>query len=296
MRRWYQPRLSPTMRQVVMQQRGSVGRKLPWLLALLLAQCGGRSISGSDSSSGSGSGSGAGAASGAGGSATTVGANSTGQGDMSTSLVISTASNVTSTTGGRVVSPIPFAEGWAPLEANTLGIQGAFYVVADSFEAGNSLIEGDFAGTRACATGIAAQVLPGPDGAPLYATYWGALMGFNLSQEAGSDTPLPYDAASHGILGFGFNIAGSDPLPPGGILRFNVKVSGDSSIYCTELRMPGLQVAYLSEVRQNCWAFDPTAPTPDLTRLEALHWQYATNESYGYAFDLCINDLFAWVL
>lgn len=270
---------------MAIQQRGFIRRRLSWLLAVLLVQCGGRSISGS----------GSGATTGAGGSATTLGASSADQAGPSTSSSVSTTSNVSST-GGPVFNPIPFADGWAPLEANTLGIQGAFYVAADSSDAGNSVIEGYFAGTRACASGIAAQVLPGPDGVPLYGTYWGALMGFNLTQEAGSDTPLSYDAAFHGILGFGFSIAGSDPLPPGGILRFNVKVSGDSSIYCTEIRTAGPQRVYLSEVRQSCWESDPTAPTPDLTRLEALHWQYATNDSYGYTFDLCIEDLFAWVL
>ena len=230
--------------------------------------------------------------------------NTSGQGGTSSTMMsatpsassaLSTNSSTASTTGGPVVSPIPFTDGWAPLDANILGIQGAFYVAADSSGGGNSLIQGDFAGTRACARGIAAQVLSGPDGAPDYARYWGTLMGFNLVQEAGSDVPLSYDAAFHGIVAFGFNIGGANPLPPAGVLRFSVRVYGDSSVYCTELRSSGVQVAYLTDMRRNCWEQDATEPSPDATRLEALHWQYATNAGSSYAFDLCIDELVAWV-
>lgn len=280
---------------VAMQRRGLTRRKLPWLLAVLLVQCGGRSISGSGSGSNAANSAGDSSAThGAGGSTTTMGANSTGQGGVSTSSVAGTSSTV-STTGGLVASPIPFTDGWALLEDNTLGIQGALYVAADSSDGGNSLIEGNFAGPQVCASGIAGQVLPGPDGIPLYATYWGALMGFNLVQEVDSDMPLPYDATLHGIVAFGFDVTGFNPLPPGGVLRFNVRVFGDSSIYCTEIWTPGPQMIHMSDVRQNCWEGNPSAPTPDLTRLEALHWQYATNDRFGYGFDLCIENLVAWV-
>ena len=201
--------------------------------------------------------------------------------------------SVTSTTAGVESHLIPFEDGWAPMERNTLGIQGAFYTFSDMYDGGTSFISQTFQGNEACAQGFVGRVELGPDGLPAYAIYWGAALGFNLYQEVGFDAAMPYDAAAHGVSGFAFVVKGPNPLPAGGELRFTVKVAGDPHAYCAKIPSVGDNAFHLRELHQDCWNFDVTAPTPDPTQLEALHWQYVTNLAQGYRFDLCIAELSA---
>lgn len=201
--------------------------------------------------------------------------------------------------GGGVDNPVPFENGWAPLDQNSAGIQGAFYVFNDNDDGGGSAItpttgsDGSFsmAGTTVCASGTAGQVMNDSAGSPDYSSYWGAAIGLNLSQEVGMDAALPYNASTQGVTGFEFIVGGDNPIPAGGELRFNIKVNGDDNNYCRKINQPGLNTFKLTDMWQSCWENDASAPTPDPSKLEALHWQYVTNTSASYDFHLCIEAL-----
>jgi len=208
----------------------------------------------------------------------------------------------TTTTGGGDLmgEPIPFADGWAALDQNTVGIQGAFYTFKDDEDSdgdgvvGTSTISPDSfegTGTQVCATGNAGMVMNGTDGMPAYDDYWGTAIGFNLSQDVGVDTALPYDAAAKGVTGFSFMLAGDNPIPAGGELRFNIKVAGDTNNYCRKVSAAGPVTLKLTDMWQSCWENVATAPTPDPTKLEAIHWQYVTNTTASYDFSLCVTEL-----
>ena len=211
--------------------------------------------------------------------------------------------DVTSTSNGAPDTPlgvpIPFTDGWAPLADNEVGVQGAFWTASDADDGAgtSSIAPQSFAdgGTKICALGSAGQVLPGADGMPDYVAHWGTLIGFNLSQEEGTDYALPYDATAHDVVGFSFVIGGSNPLPPGGELRFNLKVKGDDNNYCRKIPTTGMITFRITDLWQSCWQNDATLPTPDATQLESLHWQYVTNTTASYEFDICITDLRAIV-
>lgn len=205
----------------------------------------------------------------------------------------------TSTTGGGMLegSPIPFMDGWVPYDQNDFFIQGAFYTFKDNPEdadgdsiIGTSTISPDMfgagSGTQICAQGSAGQVIE-----MNYDDYWGAAIGLNLKQEVGDDAALPFDATMTDppITGFSFNIAGANPLPEGGELRFNIKVANDTNNYCAKITSAGPNSFRFSQLLQSCWA--PEQITPDPTKLEALHWQYVTKTDKTYEFDICITEL-----
>ncbi|HEU5075460.1 MAG TPA: hypothetical protein VFU02_14815 [Polyangiaceae bacterium] len=227
------------------------------------------------------------------GSLLLAGCDSSSEGDTS-----SGGSTNTSTTSGGTAegTVIPFENGWAPAGENDFFIQGSFYTFKDNPEdadsggiVGTSLIMPDSfadAGTQVCATGSAGQVID-----KNFDDYWGAAIGFNLKQVEGEDAALPFDATATTppITGFSFTIAGGNPLPEGGELRFNVKVAGDTNNYCAKISSAGNVSFRLTELLQSCWM--PEQITPDPTKLEALHWQYVTKEAMTYDFDLCITEL-----
>lgn len=207
----------------------------------------------------------------------------------------------TATTGsGLMGEPIPFENGWAAAANNTVGIQGSFYTFKDDEDSdgdgivGTSTITPDSfadAGATVCATGSAGQIGLTADGMPAYDDYWGTAIGFNLAQEEGQDAALSYDAAAKGVTGFSFMIAGDNPIPEGGELRFNIKVAGDTNNYCRKIPAAGAVSFKLTDMWQSCWENSATAPTPPPGMLEALHWQYVTKEDKSYDFALCITEL-----
>lgn len=192
-------------------------------------------------------------------------------------------------------------DGWAALTENTFGIQGSFYTFKDDMDSDNDTVIGmstimpsDFAGsgTQVCASGNASVVGFETDGTTLaYGDYWGAAIGFNLSQVEGEDAALPYSATANGVIGFSFTIGGTNPIPADGEVRFNIKVAGDDHNYCQPILASGNSTFLLSEMVQDCWLSTPGRPTADATNLEALHWQFVTNDSNSYMFDLCVTEL-----
>jgi len=213
----------------------------------------------------------------------------------------SSSSGGTGTTGsGLMGEPIAFENGWAPASGNTVGIQGSFYTFRDNEDSDGDTIVGastidpasfDMAGTQVCATGEAGAVGLDTAGMPAYDDYWGAAIGFNLSQVEGEDAALSYNATMNGVTGFSFMIAGDNPLPEGGELRFNIKMAGDTNNYCRKIPAAGPVSFKITDMWQSCWENSATAPTPDPTKLEALHWQYVTKEGLTYPFAICITEL-----
>lgn len=240
--------------------------------------------------------SGTGGTSGAGGGSTTV----------STSTVSGSGGaggSFTSSTGGgaageasTIEMPIPFSYGWAAGTLNAVGVQGSFYTLSDATGGGDSSIEPEsFGSGQLCARGSIGQVLPDTDGVPDYETYWGAGISFNLNQYEGSTDALVYDATSHDVVGFSFVIAGSNPLPPEGELRFLALVEGSTHDYCRRVLGAGTNTFLFTDLFEDCWLSDPTLPRPDPTRLTGLMWQYIGFSDESYDFDICITSLSAIV-
>jgi hypothetical protein len=116
----------------------------------------------------------------------------------------------------------------------------------------------------------------------------GASVGLNLSQMEGDDTVHAWDATGHGVTGFGFTI---DELPVGGELRFNLKASNDDNNYCAKIAAAGYNEFRFDSLKMSCWA--PQDTPPDYTALEAVHWQFVTNQAASYPFSICISNLIA---
>lgn len=178
--------------------------------------------------------------------------------------------------------------GWVDGNSNTLEIQGAFFTYQDG--SGRTLIANDAAESQSgyCVSGASAEVLGGDFGGT-----WGAVAALNLSQEVGVDTAGSYDAAAHGVVGFGFDIVGDT----GGALRFVVKQFSVHDGFCIN-NVPdcalGCSVQYqLDELTQNCWIAGGV--TPDAGSLSAIEWQIVPKEGAETPFDYCIENLHAVV-
>jgi hypothetical protein len=196
---------------------------------------------------------------------------------------------------GEGTAPVPstgpdllVAESWVDGATNGVGVQGSFFTYQDG--SGRTVITPDMTRTQTgyCVAGTSAEVLDGNFGG----TY-GAVAALNLSQDVGSDLTKPYDATAHGVLGFGFEIAGDT----GGALRFVVKQYATHDGFCIN-NVPdcasGCSVEYrIDELTQNCWTEGGLTPAP--TSLQALEWQITTKEGESTDFDYCIENIHAVV-
>jgi hypothetical protein len=178
--------------------------------------------------------------------------------------------------------------GWVDGSSNGLDIQGAFFTYQDG--SGRTVIANDAAESQTgyCVSGASAEVVGGD-----FSGTWGAVAALNLSQEVGVDIAGSYDAAAHGVLGFGFDIVGDT----GGALRFVVKQYGVHDGFCIN-NVPdcaaGCSVEYrLDELTQNCWMAG--GPAPAASSLAAIEWQIVPKEGEETPFDYCIENLHAVV-
>lgn len=178
--------------------------------------------------------------------------------------------------------------GWVDGNTNGLEIQGAFFTYQDG--SGRTLIANDAAESQTgyCVSGTSAEVLGGD-----FSGTWGAVAALNLNQEVGVDTAGSYDAAAHGVVGFGFDIVGDT----GGALRFVVKQYSVHDGFCIN-NVPecalGCSVQYrIDELTQNCWEAGGAAPVA--SSLSALEWQIVPKEDAETPFDYCIENLHAIV-
>lgn len=177
-------------------------------------------------------------------------------------------------------------DGWVAQSSNDIGIQGAFFTYPDHSNVTTIAETPGESTTGYCVAGTAAQVMNMDFGGT-----FGATAALNLSQQPGSEAVGAYDAAAHGVLGFGFDITGST----GGALRFVTKQFGVHDGFCVNM-VPecasDCSVEFrLDELHQNCWL--PGGPLPDPQSLSALEWQITTNANAPVDFDFCIENLHA---
>jgi hypothetical protein len=178
------------------------------------------------------------------------------------------------------------SENWVDAASNGIGVQGAFFVYPDHSNITTIAATPGESTSGYCVSGTAAQVLNMD-----YGNFFGAVAALNLQQQPGIDTAGPYDAAAHGVVGFGFDIVGNT----GGALRFVVKAFNVHDGYCIN-NVPncdaGCSVEYqLSELSQNCWT--PGGALPPVNSLSALEWQITTNTDAAVPFDYCIENIHA---
>ncbi len=176
------------------------------------------------------------------------------------------------------------SDGWVLSSSNGVGIQGSFFTYGDG--SGRTMIaeSPNEASTGYCVAGESAQVLDDDFGGT-----WGAVAAFNLNQAVGQDEAGPYDARSHAVVGFAFDIVGDT----GGALRYVVKQWGVHDGFCIN-NVPdceqGCSAEYrIDELEQNCW--DPGGRAPTLSQLSALEWQITTTAEGPTPFDFCIENV-----
>jgi hypothetical protein len=177
-------------------------------------------------------------------------------------------------------------DNWVDAATNGVGVQGAFFVYVDHSNITTIAPTAGESETGYCVSGTAAQVVNMDFG-----NFFGAVAALNLSQQPGVDTPGAYDAAAHGVVGFGFDINGDT----GSALRFVVKAFGVHDGYCIN-NVPecatNCSVEFnLNEMTQNCWTAGGALPPSN--SLAAIEWQITTNENAPVPFDYCIENLHA---
>jgi hypothetical protein len=226
-------------------------------------------------------------------------------------------------TGGAagLTNDIPLGGSYTSGDTNTVGIQGAFYILEDSVKDGalvpeDGLVHSDFDDASAptldvidastfsattpkpCISGTAQQAIDpaAPVGTePPYDKIWGGGIGMNLNTPTGEGTsPMAYDATAHGVAGFEFQVSGT--VAAGATVRFKATQVGMSEDFCKAITVvPGTTVkVLLSELKHMCWGDDGTLVL-DTTQLEALQWQIVTGKDASYKVtDFCVEKL-GWV-
>lgn len=205
------------------------------------------------------------------------------------------------TGGGSSVegSPVPFSDGWAALDQNTVGIQGAIFEYADDTTSQSLVANINMNGAQACISGTAAKVdltCTPPDGGDCYGQYWGAAIGLNLNQPIdpatgmGADPPLEYDATANGVTGLAFDLSGST-VPSS--MRFGIETTDGE--FCTTSATPvlsGTNSIKFADLRSACWGASGM-PAPGFSNLKKVQWQVVTNDRSEIPFDYCVSNLVA---
>jgi hypothetical protein len=183
-------------------------------------------------------------------------------------------------------------DGWLDGLGNSLGVQGAAYVVADQATA--KTLESDLAGSHLCMRGTASQVdlgcTPASPGTDCFALYWGAAIALNLNQASPEDVPLPYDASA--FSGFSFDVVG--PLVPSRV-RFSVETQDAS--FCLPLPLagmaPGTWDVGVDELVTRCHQPPPNAENASSAkpRFTALRWTVVGDYTQDVPFDFCVENL-----
>lgn len=230
-----------------------------------------------------------------------------------------------SSAGGSVAQPaqgntIQIDNAWVDQSGNTVGIQGAFFILEDGVKEGatltDSLPHSDFhadvdaveengvskfgASSTVCVSGTAARVMaadgtsecgfqPG-DAECNFDSTWGGGIGLNLNETGGDVSEKSvFDAVAAGITGFRFKVGGDSG---GADVRFKV-VPKDSTIdYCKTITtsVPGDVEVRLADVLTECW--NPNGVPADLTMLESLQWQIVTDNTASHDVkSFCVESL-----
>jgi hypothetical protein len=207
-------------------------------------------------------------------------------------------------------------------EGNSVGIQGAFYILEDSVKGGVLLDDGlmhtdldavsgdqkdvepsafDETTVRPCIQGSTAQVAPAPDlGDPEgFSTFWGGGIGLNLSESGGDNSVKEaWDATKAGVLGFEFIVSGDIGTLD---VRLKATVQDDpltadvdeeaTENYCVSIKEwlgKGVGKVALADITQDCW--NPGGNPVDASRLMALQWQIVTSTTTPQAItNFCVE-------
>lgn len=228
--------------------------------------------------------------------------------------------------GGAAPSNLLFngSTAWVDGTSNTVGIQGAFFILEDSVKDGDpvedSLMHTDFTpdtgGTndpistfddmtlKPCVSGTAVQVTDETGatgcnaaaaetepGACQWSAQWGGGIGLNLNETGGEDSMQGvWDALAAGVTGFTFTVSGD---AGGAVLRFKAKNEGSDEDFCKAFTIvPGTPVSIaLSELTHQCWGTTGTQVL-GLTNISQLQWQVVTDAAASHTVtNLCIENL-----
>ena len=209
---------------------------------------------------------------------------------------------------------------WVDGTGNTVGIQGAFFVLEDGVKDGAALTDGlphsDFTAdvdpledagvskfsdtSTVCISGTAAKVMAADgttecgfnsgDEACNFDSTWGGGIGLNLNESGGdASVKSTYDATSHGITGFKFNLTGD---VGGATVRFKAVPTGATTDFCNTITtmVPGDVTVNLADILSECWSTGGL-PVP-LDALESLQWQIVTDNKDAHTVsNFCVNSL-----
>lgn len=231
-------------------------------------------------------------------------------------------------TGGALSNSLFAGAGtWIDATTNTVGVQGAFFILEDSVknsepvtdtlthtdfvaDSGGTDVDGvstfDDTTLKPCISGTAVQVTDetgatgcdaaGPEtepGACQWSLQWGGGIGLNMNETGGEDsTQGVWDALAAGVTGFTFTVSGD---AGGATLRFKAKNEGSDEDFCKSFTIvPGTPVNIaLSELQHQCWGTTGTQVL-SLTNISQLQWQVVTDAAASHdVASLCIENL-AW--
>jgi hypothetical protein len=210
---------------------------------------------------------------------------------------------------GTGLAITPGVDGWVAGSSNGLGIQGAFFAASDATgDSGTptgtgTTITFDSMTTpgTVCVSGNLPAIPPDPtgtEGAFLYTTHWGGLVGLNLRQvipAGGMALPAsgwPQQSPAGRVTGFTYTVTpnGGAVLPH---LRFTVDFvgrAGDS--YCQDPAGPS---ASFATVKQACWAAGGVAAVPPTSDLLTVQWSIIPSETAATPFNFCVSNVRATV-
>lgn len=213
--------------------------------------------------------------------------------------------------GGTAPEPSQIFGGsgtWIDMSENTVGIQGAFFVLEDSMKDGVAVDDGlthtdlapdefDMDTEKPCVNGTVAQVTANdggecdPAGTDCeWSAIWGGGIGLNLNETGGDmSVKSTFDAAANGITGFGFTLSGDTG---GAIVRFKAKMEGSDSDFCSQVKVGEAVTVDLADLEHNCYPGGEATETLDTSKLVQLEWQIVptADESYTVT-DFCVEEV-----
>ena len=243
-----------------------------------------------------------------------------------------TGSGNSTGSGGGGEQPNVLFEGngtWVNGADNTVGIQGAFFILEDGVKdgtpVGDTLMHTDFTAdtgaleecgvskfssetVKPCISGTAVQVTDETGatgcnasaaedvaGACQWSAQWGGGIGLNLNEtgegpNGEESVKSPYNANENMVKGFTFVASGD---AGGATLRVKATNAGSEEDFCKAFTIvPGTPVTVQwSDLKHQCWGSTGTQVL-DLTNLEALQWQVVTDQNDPHTVtNLCIESI-----
>jgi hypothetical protein len=222
--------------------------------------------------------------------------------------------------GSGLGNTIAISNVWIDKTGNSVGIQGAFFVLEDGVKDGAALSDGlphsDFTAdvdpleeagvskfsdtSTPCISGTAAMVMAADgvtecgfaagDEECNFDSTWGGGIGLNLNETGGEESvKSSFNASAAGITGFKFDLSGD---VGGATVRFKAVPTGVTTDFCKTVtaEFPGTVSVNLADILSECWA-DGGIPV-DTTAIESLQWQIVTdNKAPHTVANFCVSNL-----